>query len=280
MAGSLRRLFQLWRCYACLDATLVLRNGRVFVAWYLSDVISTVASVTGTLLLAERFSGIGAWSREHVLFMLGYGLLAGGIPAIFFGYNVVFISRRLGRGQLDHTLIQPLPLWMAFLTEGFQPIAASALLLPGVGLMAWAASRLSLAISPAWLGLLAVNLLASAVVVVAFSFLWGSLAFWAPRAAEEISSSALHIVTDLRPFPLDGAGAILTAGMLTALPVGFVAWLPTRALLDLEPARVMDWLTPLAATLLALLAAAVFQRGLARYERTGSQRYSDFGHRG
>jgi ABC-2 type transport system permease protein len=286
MADDLRRLCQLWRLYAAMDATLMLRNGRVFVAWYLSDLISTVASVTGTLLLAERFSGIGSWSRGHVLFMLGYGLLVSGIAATFFGYNVAFISRRLGRGQLDHTLVQPVPIWMALVTEGFQPISASALLLPGAALMAWGLTAVGHgeisfpAVTPAWLGLLALNLLASTAVVLAFSFLWGSLAFWAPRGAEEISSSALQIISDLRPFPLDGAGPLVATGLLTALPVGFVAWAPTRALLDLTPDPAADALTPAAALLLAALAAAAFRKGLKRYERTGSQRYSGWGHRG
>jgi ABC-2 type transport system permease protein len=236
--------------------------------------------VTGTLLLAERFAGIGDWSRGHVLFMLGYGLLVSGVSATFFSYNVAFISRRLGRGQLDHTLIQPMPIWMSFLTEGFMPISGSALVLPGVGLVAWSLAQLSLAITPAWIGLFALNLLASTIVMLSFSFLWGSLAFWAPRGAEEISTSAMRIVSDLRPFPLDGAGPVLATGLLTALPVGFVAWTPARALLDLAPGPALDALTPLAALLLAALAVAAFRKGLKQYERTGSQRYSDFGHRG
>jgi ABC-2 type transport system permease protein len=278
MAG--RRLLQLWRLYAAMDAGLLLRNGRVFVAWYLSDLISTVASVMGTLLLAERFAGIGAWSRDQILFMLGYGLLVTGVTGTFFSYNVAFISRRLGRGQLDHTLVQPLPLWMSLLTEGFMPISMSAVVLPGAGLMLWALARLPVAVTPAWLLLLALHLLASTIVVIAFSFLWGSLAFWAPRGAEEISSSAMQIVSDLKPFPLDGAGTLLATGLLTALPVGFVAWMPSRALLDLQPGPAADWATPLAALLLAALAALAFRRGRAQYGRTGSQRYSGWGHRG
>src|SRR5262249_36187870 len=161
-ASALPRLLRLWRAYAVMDAGLLLRNRRGFVSWYLSDLISPVASLTGTLLLAERVAGVGGVGRGQMLFMLGVGILAGGVPAIFFGYNVVFISRRLGRGQLDHTLIQPLPLWMSLLSEGFQPISASALVLPGAGLIAWSVSRLHLAITPAWLTLLSVNLLASA----------------------------------------------------------------------------------------------------------------------
>ena len=39
------------------------------------------------------------------------------------------------------------------------------------------------------------------------------------------------------------------------------------------------WVTPVAALLFSLLATLLFQRGLKHYGRTGSQRYTDFGHR-
>ncbi|MGH2368057.1 MAG: ABC-2 family transporter protein, partial [Chloroflexota bacterium] len=202
---GLTRLVRLWRAAAYLDFMFMTRSPKQVAGYAISDAILSVAAAAGTLLLAERFAGIGEWTKAQVLFMLGYAIVAGGMLSILFGYNVLFISRRLGRGQLDHTLVQPQPLWMALLTEGFTPFSGSAELVPGIVLMLWAARELSLAVSPGWVALLVVNLLASAVVVWSFSYLWGSLAFWAPRAAEEISSSALRMMAQLKSFPLDGA---------------------------------------------------------------------------
>jgi ABC-2 type transport system permease protein len=168
---------------------------------------------------------------------------------------------------------------MALLTEGFMPFSGSAILLPGCGLMLWAIHRLSLPVSPGWLALLALNLAASAGVALSFSFLWGSLAFWAPRAAEEISSSSVRLVYQLKSFPLDGLGPVLSGGLMMVLPVGFVAWYPCRSLLGLDRSGWSGAVTPLAAALFAALAAWVFRQGMRQYARTGSQRYSSFGHR-
>lgn len=275
----IRRLFRLWKVYATLDMLLVTRDLKTFLMWYLSDMVLNIASVTGMLLLAERFSGIGVWSKDQVLFMLGYASVVGGIIGCLFSYNVSHISRRLGRGQFDHTLIQPQPIWMTLLTEGFSPVFGTAMLLPGIGLMLWAGSRLALALSPAWIARLGLSLLASTTVVLAFQFLWGSLAFWAPRAAEEISSSSMQLMDQLKSYPLDGLGAALSGGLLTILPVGFVGWVPCRALLGLDKTPWSLWITPLAASGFALLAAWSFKRGVRYYGRTGSQRYSSFGHR-
>src|SRR5207244_6500665 len=132
-----------------------------------------------------RFDGIGSWTRPQVLFMLGYALLVRGLIDTFFNYNLAFISRRIGRGQLDHLLIQPQPLWMALVTEGFAPVTGTGMLLPAALLLVTSAPEINK--TPAWYAVFLVNLLASIVIVLAFEYAWGSLAFWAPRAAEEIN---------------------------------------------------------------------------------------------
>jgi ABC-2 type transport system permease protein len=284
MAGDVKRstimrLLRLWRVSAYLDFLWMTRDAKQFLLYFSSDLVLNVAAVTAIFLLAERFQGIGAWSKPQVLFMLGYAATVKGILELFFGYNVLCISRRLGRGQLDHTLVQPQPLWMALLTEGFVPFSGSAVLLTGLGLLLWATSHLAVAVTAAWLGWLALNLAASTVVVLSFTFLCGSLAFWAPRGAEEINSSSLGLLYQLSFFPLDGLGPGLLGGLMTVLPVGFVAWYPCRALLGLgDPSRGTA-LTCLAAALFAVLAVRVFREGLRQYGRTGSQRYLSFGHR-
>jgi ABC-2 type transport system permease protein len=277
--GSVRRLLQLWRVYAYLDFMFLTRDPRSFLWYALSDLALSLAAVTATLLLAARFDGIGDWSRDQVLFMLGFAVVVGGIHDLFFGYNIKFISRRIGRGQLDHLLVQPQPLWQGLVTEGFLPFSASGTLLVGVGLLAWATANVTTLVSANWVALLLANLAGAAAIGLAFSFLWSSLAFWAPSAAEEISSSANRLIHQLQPFPLDGLAAPLQILLLTALPAGFIAWYPSRALLGLDPRPLAAIVTPLAGLLAVGLAVVLFRRGLRHYGTTGSQRYSAFGHR-
>lgn len=277
--AMLRQLIRLLGLYAWLDLTWVTRNPAFFLTYIGSDLVVNLAAVTATLLLAERFDGIGVWSRDQVLFLLGFAVLARALVDFFFGYNVAFISRRIGRGQLDHTLIEPQPIWLAFLTDGFTPISGGIGVLPGLGLLAFSIARLGLAPTPGWLALFILNLGASVAIVVAFSFVWGSLAFWAPRGAEEINSASFQMIDQLKPFPLDTVGIGLSAGLLTIVPAGFVAWYPSRALLGLDPSPLGPWITPAAALVFAFIATLIFRRGLRHYGHTGSQRYLSFGHR-
>ena len=270
------RILQLWGIYARLDLLLLTRDLRSFLIWTLSDVITNVAAVTGMLFLAARFQGVGVWSQAQIVFMLGYAALVEGIGSLFFNYNILFISRRIGRGQLDHLLMQPQPLWMSLLTDGFSPAFALPTMLPGIGMLLWASARLLHPVLPA---ALALNLAASTAVLLGFQFLWGCLAFTAPRAAEEINSSTMNLMNQLKQYPLNGAGGLLRFGLLTALPVGFLAWIPCRALLGMDRAGWAIYKTPTAALVFGLLAAVAFGKGMRYYARTGSQRYNDLGHR-
>ena len=73
---------------------------------------------------------------------------------------------------------------------------------------------------------------------LSISFFWGSLAFFAPRAAEEINTPLVRLFDHLKLFPLDGLSGVMLNGLLTVVPVGFVAWYPCRALLG-HAARVV-----------------------------------------
>ena len=274
-----RSLFALWRLYAKMDLVWISRDFRSAIFFYVAELIQKIAAVSGVILLAERFAGLGQWSKPQVIFMLGYTMLGIGLLDTFFNYNVSYVSRRIGRGQFDHTLIQPRPLWVILVTEGFTPFTGSVVFLPGAALVLWSVGRLELNIGPLWIAQFGVNLLASAAITLAFSSLWGCLAFWAPRAAEEISMSALQLIDQLRPFPLDGLAPVLVGGLLTAVPAGFVGWFPARALLGLDQAPGAHWATPAAALMFGAIAAWTFAKGLKQYGRTGSQRYSSFGHR-
>jgi len=104
-----------------MEFLIMTRDLKTFLSWTVADGLLNIAAVSGMLLLAQRFAGIGPWTKYQVIFLLGYGAFTDGLVGTFFNYNVSFISRRIGRGQFDHTLIQPQPIWMSLLTEGFSP---------------------------------------------------------------------------------------------------------------------------------------------------------------
>lgn len=273
------KLVRLWALSARMDLLFLSRSVRTGISWYVADTLLGLSGAVWAFLLAERFDGIGPWSRAQIAFLLGFSLVVRGLIEVVFGMNISFPSRRIGRGQLDHMLLMPQPLWQTIASDGFVPFSGSAQLLAGVAVLGWAVHALALPLEPAWIVLILLHLAAAVVTMLSFAYLWGSLAFVAPRGAEEINSSSMRLLEQLKPFPLDGVGTALAGSLLTFVPAGLLAWLPSRVLLGLET-HPWAWLwTPGAALGFAALATFCFHCGLRRYARTGSVRYLSHGHR-
>ena len=262
-----------------MDLAFLLRSPGLAVYYLALDAILVPTSGATTFLLAERLGGFGAWSVAQVTFLLGYATLVEGILSLAFTYNVSHISRRIGRGQFDHLLVQPQPLWLSLLSEGFAPLTGGAATLMGIAILAWSVTRLPVAPDAAWWALFLANFAASVVAVLGAMFAWSSLAFWAPVAAEEVATNVHEALSSLGVFPLDGLLPSLTVGLVAIVPAGLVAWLPSRALLGVGATATPMWATPAAAVALAIVGVAGFRAGLGRYRRVGSSRYTDFGHR-
>lgn len=274
-ARSFRQLVRLLGLYARMDVLWIGRARSTAFTFYLAEWVLGVGIVASTWLLAERFDGLGPWTRDQVVFLLGYSLLVRGVVDMLFGWNVAHISRRIGRGQLDHMLLQPVPLWVLVLSEGFSPLSGSGLALSG-GVVLWLSGEgLGVFAPPVFL----LNLLASVAIVIGFSYAWASLAFFAPRAAEEINSSTMDLIDQARGFPLDGLGPGLLGVLLSVVPIGYVAWLPARSLLGQADSASVVWATPLAAIVIVSISFSIFVRGMRHYRETGSTRYLALGHR-
>ena len=263
---------------ARMNAIRILRSREQAIAHTVTDFIWHSGAMLAPILVAVRFGHIGPWPVAAVVFMLAYRTVVSSLLDAL-GDNYFFLSRRIGRGQLDHYLVQPQPLWRILLTEGFTPLDFWPTLALGLALMAWSLARLHVTVSPSWFGLLGINLLASMAVQTAFLYAWSCIAFWAPRSAEEISSAAYSLIGEVG-FPLDPVPRALRVVLVTAVPSGLLSWLPSRALLHIGGAGAVDaWLTPLAAIVLGAFALFLFRLGLRHYRYTGSTRYTDFGHR-
>lgn len=279
MVGKARRVLSLWGLSARMDWQWLTQDTFVCVLCVLSDVIATIASLSGLLLLAIRFAGIGGLGADEVLLMLGFYTMADGLTYLFSGFNISHISRRIGRGQLDHMLIQPLPLWVQLATGGFIPVSGSSGFVLGAALVGVAAARLGIVMSAGWLLLLAVYLLARMAIVLGMNYLVGAAAFYQPVACEEISSLSNDFLTELGKFPLSGLPGWLAGLLTTVLPAGLTAWLPSLVLLRRLDAPLAMALPVAVGSVLVLLAKMAFQKGMRYYVTHGSNRYRDMGHR-
>lgn len=276
---TLRRILQLFAISAKLDLVWLLRDTRFAITAIIADMISNVAMVSGVFLIALRFGGVGGMSADEVLFMLAYSTLVTGIFIVFGAANNIHISRIIGRGQLEHCFMQPLPLPVQLLTCGFAPFTGGGNLVLGGILMAVSVSRLGLRVTPLWLLALIGSLLVTLLIIVGRSYLVSSMAFYAPAAAEEISTTAIDDTWFMSTFPLSGMPKFIQIPLITILPEGLMAWFPSLCLLGGRPLGLGAYYPALFALLLALIAGYIFKKGLKHYVKTGANRYLPYGFR-
>jgi ABC-2 type transport system permease protein len=262
-----------------MDLAWLLRDTKYAALGICGDMVNNAATVSGVFLIASRFGGIGGMSADEVLLMMAYSTMVTGIFTMFGAGNNIHVSRIIGRGQLEHLFVQPLPLGVQLATCGFAPFTGGGNLIAGAALMAVAAGRLGLRIALPWLAALAAYLIATMAVIVARSYLVSSAAFYAPAAAEEISTAAIEGTWLISTFPLSGMPRFAQIALLTVMPEGLMAWFPSLCLLGRPPLG-MAAQYPMAFALLASLAAnLVFRKGLGHYARKGSNRYVPYGFR-
>lgn len=273
----MKRYFELLGIYARMDLYSLVRDMKFMLIVIAADLISNISSVSGIFLLAWKFGGIGGMDRFEVLFMLAYGNIVMGFLNMMGGCNALFPSRIIGRGQWEHMFIMPLP-YAVQLTVGIFPFTGSGSLLSGLVILSVAISNIETALPWWWPGALVFQLLISMVIVVACSYLFSSLAFYAPVQCEEISSTVVYSMEHTMTFPLSGMPLYIRYPLLTIFPAGLMAWFPTMLLLGKRP--VFENVYPAVFALLISLAAAYyFKKGFRYYVQKGINRYVSGGHR-
>lgn len=274
---SVKRYFKLLGIYAKMDLASLMRDRKFMAIVMLADLVSNVSSISGVFLLAWKFGGIGGMGRFEVLFMLAYGNIVMGFLNMMGGCNALFPSRIIGRGQWEHMFIMPLP-YTVQLTVGIFPFTGSGTFLSGIALLFVALSNMDVVLPWWWPGALILQLAVSMVIVVALSYLFSSLAFYAPVQCEEISSTVIYSVERTMTFPLSGMPLYVRYPLLTIFPAGLTAWFPTVVLFG-KTAGFECFYSVLFAALTAFTAAHFFKKGFRYYVKKGINRYVSGGHR-
>lgn len=262
-----------------MDMLWLFRDTKYALAGIAADLVSNLSTLSGVYLISLRFGGIGGMTSDEVLFMMAYSTLTTGLFILFGSGNNIHISRIIGRGQLEHLWIQPLPVKVQLMTCGFIPFTGSGNFLLGVGLMIVAVRRLGMPVSAGWILSLVVYILATMITIIARAYLVSSMAFYAPVAAEEISTTAIDGTWFLSTFPLSGMPRLVQLPLLTLLPEGLMAWFPALSLLSRPPLGFGPYYPMLYALILSLLTGYIFRKGLNHYVRKGSNRYVPYGYR-
>jgi ABC-2 type transport system permease protein len=206
-----------------------------------------------------RYEAVGGWRLGDMAALYGMIATSFGLTAVFAG-GATRLSSFVLEGRLDVALVQP--------KDPLLHLAASRMRASGIGDVG--SGLLLLGLSgvvrvDTW-PLAATGVLAGTVVLASTAVLVHSLVFFL-GAVDALARQLFEFVVTFSCYPETVASGLLRVVLFTALPAGFVSWLPVSLVRDFSWGGLAAALG--GAALYATFAVLVFRAGLRRYESSG-----------
>ena len=203
-----------------------------------------------------RFPEVRGYDLRDVLTVWAVAALGFGVATGIFG-NCSRYAPLVAEGRLDFYLLLPRP-----------PLFH--LLISHMSVSAWGDALFGLALyiavvrpGPGELVAFLVVSLAAGAIIAAHATLANALAFWLGHA-EGIAQQVMNALIMFSTYPTTLFAGLVRVVLFTALPAGFIAYVPVRFLREFQPWQLASVLA--VAVFYVALAVFVFDRGLRRYE--------------
>jgi ABC-2 type transport system permease protein len=232
------------------------------------NVISLVA--IGVIL--GRFYDLAGWTIWEIVFLYGLWMTGNSIYSLLF-FHITDLEEYLVRGQFDLFLVRPLSPFLMLLTVEVN-INGVADVIFGIASLWLSMTNLHLQFSPLQWLYLGIMMVSAALLELGITLALASVAFWTTK-----SSGLVYAVNQVnwnmtRQYPLEMFGRGFRVLVTGLIPFAFLNYYPARWLLGKtspgDPWYFLSFLSPLVTLALLAVARAVWQKGIKRYNSTGS----------
>jgi ABC-type uncharacterized transport system, permease component len=225
----------------------------------------------GIWALFDRFGSIRGWSLPEVALLYGMVNVAFAL-AESFGRGFDLFSALIKAGDFDRLLLRPRSTALQVAGSDFQFLRVGRLAV-GLVALAWSASVLAVAWTPAKAALVVASVLGGACVFYGLFVLQAVLCFWTVESLE-IMNTVTYGGTETAQYPLGIYRPWFRRFFTFVVPLACVNYIPASALLGREAALGvppwLPWVAPLVGVAFLLVCLRVWTFGERRYRSTGS----------
>jgi ABC-2 type transport system permease protein len=207
-------------------------------------------------VLFNRLPNLRGWDLTGVMTIYGIVAFGFGIGTVVCG-NAFLVARIIASGDLDYYLALP--------ADPLVHLLVSRMSLPAWGDTLFGLIVFLIAAPGRWMNLplfLVLGLI-TGLILVAFSVLVGSLAFWMGNA-DDLAAQAINAIITFSLYPVEIFPGVVRVLLYTLIPAAFVGSIPATLLQDFDWGRLATLVAVAAG--IALAARWVFRWGLRRYE--------------
>lgn len=235
-----------------------------------TDLLGLLSEFVPILLLVDRFGAIRGWSLAELALLYGMVGVSWGLVELWLRGFEKF-GELLVTGDLDRWLLRPRGILLQVAASNFEPHRIGRVF---QALVVLAAGIFLLRLSPGGIAWVIVGVAGGVVFFAGIVMLGAASAFWTLGAASELQNMLTYGGTAALSYPVSIYETWFRRVLTYGIPMAFVNYFPALAALGRTettgfPAW-LPWLSPLVCTLVAVAGAALFARGLQRYESSGT----------
>src|SRR5215467_8368528 len=232
LSGTRDRVARYFRIYLALWKNSVTREmifKSNFVLWIIVELLWFALQLSFIGVLYLHTEKIGTWDKWQVVMLIGASHFIQQIFQAFFLINCANLSELVRTGKLDFLLL--LPVNTRFVVSLRQvDLGAFVNALSALGVMIYAASRMSLVPSPAQIGGFFMLCLAGILIHYSLMFLLASISFWTVRAQGIVWG--YYNLFQIARMPDEAFHGLFKAFFTFALPMLLVSNVPVRVLIN------------------------------------------------
>ncbi len=240
-----------------------------FLASIITNMFSTAAGLLFIIFLVdgEVITDLNGWSKEQVLFIYGYSMLAMAAFSLVSINLYNFGNRYVIQGQFDRVLLRPLNTLSQVLFESFNTDSIGSFVV-GVAVLSYAVGKLNITLNFLDLCWLFVSVLSAAVILISVFVILSSFAFHFDDRVG-ITPPVYNLINFSR-YPINIFNRIIQFILSWVIPFGFIAFYPATHFLGSSEFQLYCYATPLMALIFLLLAGFFWRLGVGRYTSSGS----------
>jgi ABC-2 type transport system permease protein len=234
-----------------------------------STLVSQALPLIVLLLILRHVPVLAGWSAWQALVLYAFIPLSEGFASLL-SEGVWQLSWQIFSGEFDRYLVRPFPVLLQVFGGGLSA-AGFTNLLGGTALMAAGLIHERDGVPIAHLAVFPIILAAAVAIRLSLNVIGNCAGFWFV-SQWPMPAYTIYGLADLAKYPLEIYPRVMRIVLASALPFAFVSYYPAVYLLGRSGPH--GYVIPLACVGVALaavgVAVGVFQRGVRRYESTGS----------
>ncbi|MBP3963942.1 ABC transporter permease [Paenibacillus lignilyticus] len=247
-------------------------HGIMFYLDFLGFAMGHIVNFLIIWVMLDRFNTINGWGMYEVMLIYTMNMFTFGLASIFFSFQMWEVEDMVAQGTFDVMLVKPVNPFIHMIIRTFGHFYLGDVII-GIIMFIVCFNHLNVHMGFTELLILTVVLIGATLVQAAFIVITGSMCFWFTRSGA-LMDMVVHGIRSFMDYPISIYSKFIRILVTFVVPYAFVNFYPSQLILNKKGetlfSPVLPYIAPVVGLAMFILAYMVWNRGLNKYQGTGS----------